>query len=178
LRKIAVGGILAAFVSCMTPAAFAQSPLAVQMSFVDASGASTPAGTVTVEDSPYGAVFTPRLTGLPPGVHGFHVHGVASCAAGLVDGKMVAGAGAGGHWDPDKTGRHEGPWGNGHRGDLPALYVGADGSATYPVLAPRIKTADLPGHALMVHAGGDNHSDHPAALGGGGARIVCGVIGN
>ena len=29
---------------------------------------------------------------------------------------------------------------------------------------------------LAVHAGGDNHSDHPAKLGGGGARIVCGVI--
>ncbi|HGP6958345.1 TPA: superoxide dismutase, partial [Vibrio cholerae O1] len=24
---------------------------------------------------------------------------------------------------------------------------------------------------------GDNHSDHPMPLGGGGARIVCGVIG-
>jgi Cu-Zn family superoxide dismutase len=29
----------------------------------------------------------------------------------------------------------------------------------------------------MVHAGGDNHSDHPAALGGGGARVACGVVG-
>jgi Cu-Zn family superoxide dismutase len=28
----------------------------------------------------------------------------------------------------------------------------------------------------MVHVGGDNHSDHPAALGGGGIRMVCGII--
>jgi Cu-Zn family superoxide dismutase len=28
----------------------------------------------------------------------------------------------------------------------------------------------------MVHAGGDNHADHPAPLGGGGMRILCGVI--
>jgi Cu-Zn family superoxide dismutase len=28
----------------------------------------------------------------------------------------------------------------------------------------------------MVHAGGDNHADHPAPLGGGGARMVCGVF--
>jgi Cu-Zn family superoxide dismutase len=28
----------------------------------------------------------------------------------------------------------------------------------------------------MVHAGGDNHSDHPQPLGGGGGRIACGVI--
>ena len=28
----------------------------------------------------------------------------------------------------------------------------------------------------MIHVGGDNHSDHPAALGGGGPRMACGVI--
>ena len=28
----------------------------------------------------------------------------------------------------------------------------------------------------MIHAGGDNHSDHPKLLGGGGTRMVCGVI--
>jgi Cu-Zn family superoxide dismutase len=32
------------------------------------------------------------------------------------------------------------------------------------------------GKALMIHAGGDNYSDRPAPLGGGGARIACGVI--
>ena len=31
-------------------------------------------------------------------------------------------------------------------------------------------------HALMIHVGGDNFHDHPAALGGGGARMACGVI--
>lgn len=35
---------------------------------------------------------------------------------------------------------------------------------------------EVKGHALMVHMGGDNHSDHPAPLGGGGARVACGVI--
>jgi Cu-Zn family superoxide dismutase len=48
--------------------------------------------------------------------------------------------------------------------------------ATNPVLAPRMKMADLKGKALMVHVGGDNHADHPAPLGGGGARMACGVI--
>jgi Cu-Zn family superoxide dismutase len=28
----------------------------------------------------------------------------------------------------------------------------------------------------MIHEGGDNYSDEPAPLGGGGARIACGVI--
>jgi superoxide dismutase, Cu-Zn family len=27
-----------------------------------------------------------------------------------------------------------------------------------------------------VHAGGDNHSDHPQPLGGGGARVACWLI--
>ena len=54
--------------------------------------------------------------------------------------------------------------------------VGSDGKATYPVLAPRLKAEDFKGHALMVHAGGDNHSDHPEKLGGGGARVACGVV--
>lgn len=49
-------------------------------------------------------------------------------------------------------------------------------NATQPVLAPRLKLSDLSGRALMIHAGGDNHSDQPAMLGGGGARIICGVI--
>jgi Cu-Zn family superoxide dismutase len=28
----------------------------------------------------------------------------------------------------------------------------------------------------MIHAGSDNYSDSPKPLGGGGARIACGVI--
>jgi Cu-Zn family superoxide dismutase len=28
----------------------------------------------------------------------------------------------------------------------------------------------------MIHAGGDNYSDEPASLGGGSARIACGII--
>ena len=71
---------------------------------------------------------------------------------------------------------HEGPWGAGHLGDLPALFVTADGRATHPVLEPRLRVSDLRGRSLMVHAGGDNHADHPEKLGGGGPRMGCGVV--
>jgi Cu-Zn family superoxide dismutase len=45
-----------------------------------------------------------------------------------------------------------------------------------PLLAPRLKLADIKGRSLMIHAGGDNYSDTPAPLGGGGARAACGVV--
>jgi len=65
---------------------------------------------------------------------------------------------------------------SGHLGDLPALKVAADGTAKVTVVAPRLKLADVQGRAIMVHAGGDNYSDSPKPLGGGGDRIACGVI--
>lgn len=83
---------------------------------------------------------------------------------------------AGGHLDPQKTEHHLGPYNpKGHLGDLPAIYINADGSVTTPVLAPRIKVNDIIGHSLMIHNGDDNYSDTPQ-LGGAGPRMVCGVI--
>ena len=89
---------------------------------------------------------------------------------------MAAAFGAGGHLDPDKSGRHEGPAGSGHKGDLPLLTVAANGKATKAVVAPHLKLADISGHAVMIHAGGDNYADQPVKLGGGGGRIACGVV--
>ena len=134
-------------------------------------------GTIRAEDTPYGLLLTPSLAGLAPGLHGFHVHEHASCECSEKDGKMVAGLAAGNHYDPASTGKHLGPYSaDGHLGDLPPLYVAADGSATLAVLAPRLKIKDLAGRAIMIHAGGDNYSDEPAVLGGGGARVACGVV--
>lgn len=148
----------------------------VAMSLVDAKGVGASVGHVTISQSEFGLVFSPSLNGLQPGVHGFHLHENPSCAAAEKDGKLTPAAAAGGHFDPKKSGRHDSPWGDGHLGDLPAIYVDAQGNATQPVLAPRLKMADLVGRSLIVHAGGDNHADHPAPLGGGGARMACGMV--
>lgn len=148
----------------------------VTMNVVDSTGVGGPVGEITLAETPYGLVFTPSLAGLAPGLHGFHVHENGDCKPAKKEGKAVAALAAGGHFDPDKSGRHGTPWGDGHRGDLPPLYVDAAGKAASPVLAPRLKMADVKGRALMIHAGGDNHADHPAPLGGGGARVACGVI--
>lgn len=126
-------------------------------------------GYVVAKDTQYGLLLTPYLKDLPPGIHGFHIHVNPSCAK--------EGMAAGGHLDPNHTGKHLGPYNpNGHLGDLPVLIVNKDGDATLPVLAPRLTVKDIEGHSLMIHAGGDNYSDYPEKLGGGGARIACGVI--
>ena len=56
------------------------------------------------------------------------------------------------------------------------LNVDSQGVAKTTVVAPRLKLADVKGLAIMVHAGGDNYSDSPKPLGGGGERIACGLI--
>ncbi|HEY2772676.1 MAG TPA: superoxide dismutase [Cu-Zn] SodC [Candidatus Binatia bacterium] len=148
----------------------------IQVNLVDAKGTAKSIGTITASQSGFGLMLKPALTGLPPGLHGFHVHENPSCDPAEKDGQPAPAQAAGGHLDPAKTARHEGPYGTGHLGDLPALYVDADGKAETTVVAPRLKLADIEGHSLMIHAGGDNLSDKPSPLGGGGARIACGVV--
>jgi len=150
--------------------------IVIKVNLVDEHGIGKDIGTVAASDSKYGLILTPQLNDLPPGLHGFHVHEKPDCSHAMKDGKAVPALAAGGHYDPAGTGKHEGPYGNGHLGDLPALYVASDGKATLPVLAPRLKVADIKGRSLMIHTGGDNYSDVPAPLGGGGARVACGVV--
>jgi Cu-Zn family superoxide dismutase len=149
----------------------------VEMHAVDAKGTTEAVGTITISESQHGLVFTPDLKNLAPGVHGFHIHQNPDCSPATTDGKPTPAGAAGGHYDPEKAGKHGAPWGDGHLGDLPPLYVNSDGTAVNPVLAPRLKQlADVKERALMIHKGGDNHADHPEPLGGGGARVACGVI--
>ena len=160
----------------VTTAAYAD--ISVPLSMATDKGPGKEIGQVVISESKHGLVFTPELKGLAPGLHGFHVHENPSCDAGEKDGKPMPAMAAGGHLDPDKAGHHGSPWGDGHLGDLPALYVDAQGEASHPVLAPRLTKLDqVSGHALMVHEGGDNYSDHPKPLGGGAGRMACGIIG-
>ena len=174
MRKTFLGIIVAVTLLIVMPVFAAD--VVVSMNLVNDQGIGKALGTITISEGPDGLVFTPQLSSLPPGAHGFHVHQNADCAAGVKDGKQVPGLAAGGHYDPANTAKHEGPQGKGHLGDLPALTVGADGKAVTAVTAPRLKLADVKGHSLMIHVGGDNYSDQPAPLGGGGARFACGVI--
>ena len=154
--------------------AMAQVRFSVHMT--DANGVGESIGHVSLTNSDYGLLITPDLSGLPAGAHGFHIHANPACGPGEKNGTIVPGLAAGGHFDPHETGFHDGPYGEGHLGDLPPLYVDADGTATTPVLAPRLSLTDVLGRSIMVHAHGDNYSDDPAPLGGGGPRLACGVL--
>lgn len=139
----------------------------VELFFTD-TGKS--AGSIVIEETKFGLLFTPSLSGLTSGSHGFHVHEHPSCDHEAMD--------ALGHFDPAKMKKHQGPYReDGHLGDLPNLFVDALGQATLPVLAPRLQSIKIiQQRALMIHANPDNYSDYPEKLGGSGARVVCGVV--
>ncbi|NBS17255.1 MAG: superoxide dismutase [Cu-Zn] SodC2, partial [Gammaproteobacteria bacterium] len=128
-------------------------------------------GTVAISQEASGLKFSPSLKGLKAGPHGFHVHDKANCAPADKEGSAVAGWSAGPHFDPGNTGKHLGPEGAGHQGDLPVLVAAADGSAIAPVISSKLSLKDLQGRSLMIHAENDNYGDQP-----GGARIACGII--
>ncbi len=150
----------------------------VPMALATPDGPGASVGEVRIRRTSHGLRFTLDLHDLPPGEHGFHVHAKPSCAPGPNPaGQIIPAGGAGGHLDPDGTGHHMGPDGMGHIGDLPRLTVAADGRARAKLSPPRLTDlSQVRGHALMIHVNGDNYSDEPSPLGGGGGRLACGVV--
>jgi len=118
------------------------------------------------------------VRGLPPGFHGFHIHTVGVCDP------ATAFESAGGHLNAGGQ-QHDD-----HAGDLPSLYVNADGTGMLSILTDRFTVAALiagDGSALIVHADADNFAHIPPryapapdamtlATGDSGGRIACGVI--
>lgn len=136
------------------------------------------AGTVTFEQVEHGVVMTARLQNLPEGPHGFHIHETGACEPDF--------GAAGGHYNPlDAAHGFDSPGGY-HAGDLPNVYVAADGTATADFFAPQLTLAeeadddfpfslrDADGSAIMVHAQIDDYENEPP--GSSGDRLACGVI--
>jgi len=143
--------------------------LTIQMRLVAADGKGKVIGNIKANDTIYGLLLTPKLHGLTPGIHGFHLHVMPSCSDN--------GNAAGGHFDPVQTGLHRGPYrGGGHLGDLPVLIVDQAGLASLPILAPRLKLALIEGHSLIIHDGGDDYSENALKQPGSQTRIACGLV--
>ena len=134
-----------------------------------------------IEAVPYGmsgTAFHISIIGsrLGEGPHGFHVHEHPNVApTEKPDGEVVYGGAAGNHFDPLQTGTHQGPYRDGHLGDLPYLTFDRQGTCIQVVHAPRFPYNLLRGRSLIIHLGGDNYTDHPPN-GGGKARVLGGVI--
>ena len=136
----------------------------------DASGRDL--GVLTLHDDGTGISITGRLQGLPPGMHGFHIHEAGRCEPPFES--------AGGHWNPtNRQHGRENPNGP-HLGDLPNIPVAADSSAVLQVSVSggTLRGADAlldgDGAAVVIHAGADDDRTDPSGNSGG--RIACGVI--
>jgi Cu-Zn family superoxide dismutase len=168
-------GLALVLAAIASPASAADPTITMRKATPDGTGDIL--GTITITTSSAGATFLLDLHGLPPGQHGFHVHENGTCGPTLLGGIRIPGGAAGEHLDPDSTGKHTGPLGDGHLGDLPVIEATAAGIAKLSVTAPRIKDVDvLRKRSLIVQTGGDNYSDSPARDGGGGGRFACGVV--
>jgi len=143
---------------------------------VSSSGAVI--GTVRVFSEPTGVTLRIEASGLPPGMHGVHVHSVARC-----DGPDFKSAGP--HWNPtSKQHGHQNPAGF-HTGDLGNLGVGADGKLLAGLLIPGVRLTgtdpgngivmhDYDGTSLVIHAKADDEKTDPS--GNSGDRIACAVL--
>jgi Cu-Zn family superoxide dismutase len=139
---------------------------------LNAKGA--PIGTATLSEKADGVQVDLKVFGLPPGLHGFHIHAVGRCQAPDF-------ASAGPHFNPEgKQHGWDNPLGH-HLGDLQNLDVGPDGKAKVRILVPGVSLGEGPkslfhegGTALVIHAKPDDGKTDPA--GNAGARIACGVV--
>jgi Cu-Zn family superoxide dismutase len=116
--------------------------------------------------------------GLPPGVHGFHIHEAPFCDPPTFES-------AGGHFNPygNKHGLKDadGP----HAGDLPNLTVLEDGKVEVTIRAPQVtlgrgknsllrSVLEPGGTSLVLHARADDEGTD--LRGSPGDRIACGTI--
>lgn len=146
-------------------------------------------GTVEFRQAEGSLELTVRASGLTPGFHGLHVHGIGTCEPNSPDPKDPAKVGnfnsAGGHLDGAGKSHPD------HAGDLPWLYVAQDGTASLTVRTDRLRReqlTDADGASLIVHEKPDNGANIPARYAPGGAdqesknagdsgsRVGCAVI--
>ena len=147
---------------------------------INARGVWDVVGDVKATDTADGVVLKIGLADLPGGAHGFHLHENGNCGPGSTVSGVAAGMAAGGHYDPEKTGRHMGPAARGHLGDLPIIFIQTDEDGGLPydgvLVAPYLKVSNMRGRSLVIHKDGHNFADIPKPNGGGGDRLACGVV--
>ena len=136
-----------------------------------------------------------RRAGALTAFHGLHIHAndTAANGDGCIADPLLASStwfvSADGHWKHDPSELH----GN-HAGDLPSVFVNADGTASIEFDVDKLTPEDVIGRAVVLHAGPDNFGNVPVgpgadqytagsgalaktqATGNAGDRFACGVI--
>jgi Cu-Zn family superoxide dismutase len=130
-------------------------------------------GSVTLIEMPTGVLLKADLVGLPPGVHGFHIHEAGSCSPDF--------GAAGGHFIGGDKAHGLAAAGGPNAGDMPNIHVPESGAIFVEVFNTAVSfhdgdgaLFDDDGSALVVHAGADDYESQPSGEAGG--RLACGVI--
>ena len=131
----------------------------------------TASGTVRFVQLSGGAVeVTVNLTGVPPGVHGFHIHEKGDCGDN--------GNAAGGHFNPASTAHGSPSVDPHHAGDFGNVTADNNGvvEARFTTRSVTVEAGpnSAVGHAVILHASPDDLTTQPT--GNAGARIACGVV--
>lgn len=163
---------LAISMTCLVVlAACAHSKQPMAMAMLQPSTGATAHGAVHFNQLADGTVDVEAdLLGVPPGVHGFHVHETGDCSNN--------GMAAGGHFNPmnmphaapDAASHHAGDFGNvtaDEKGEVHARFN------THSItVAPG--SMSVLGRAVILHANPDDLTTQPTGNAGG--RIACGII--
>lgn len=132
-------------------------------------------GEVAFKETDNGVELSAVLNGLPPGMHGIHLHDVGKCEVPTFES-------AGAHVNAlHKQHGIENPHGP-HAGDLPNIEVAEEGSVQMHFVTDAVSLAtgkinslrDANGSAIVIHEHADDYKTDPS--GNSGARIACGVI--
>ncbi|GMJ03774.1 superoxide dismutase 1, copper/zinc superoxide dismutase 1 [Hibiscus trionum] len=119
---------------------------------------------------------TGNISGLKPGLHGFHVHALGDTTNGCMS--------TGPHFNPAGK-EHGAPEdANRHAGDLGNVTVGDDGYASFSIIDKQIPLTgqnSIIGRAVVVHADPDDFGrgghELSKSTGNAGGRVACGIIG-
>ncbi|MEW9697917.1 superoxide dismutase family protein [Paenibacillus sp. SI8] len=148
-------------------------PTLIEVPLIGTTG--QPIGSARLTAVPDGVRIEAQVSGLKPGLHGFHIHEKAICEAPGFDS-------AGAHFNPfQKQHGFNNPKGY-HIGDLPNMLVDEQGNGRFDAITKSVVIqADKPnsllkpgGTSVVIHEQEDDLKTDPS--GNSGKRIACGAV--